>query len=76
MRVSEPNYRFFLEAMKNKKPERMPIYEHNIDAGFIEKAIQVSMTELMNGTPADQKKFMKYYVDFWVNNGYDTVSYE
>lgn len=54
----------------------MPIYEHNIDAGFIEKAIQVSMTELMNGTPADQKKFMKYYVDFWVNNGYDTVSYE
>lgn len=76
MRVPEPNYRFFMEAMKNKRPERMPIYEHNIDPGFIEKAINVPMRELIAGKPADQRKYMKHFVDFWVNNGYDTVSFE
>ena len=76
MRVPESNYQFFLQAMRNEKPERMPIYEHNIDAGFIQKVIDVPMVELSNGSLADQRKFMKHYVDFWVNNGYDTVSYE
>lgn len=76
MRVPESNYRFFLQAMRNEKHERMPIYEHNIDAGFIQKVIDVPMVKWSNGTPAEQRKFMKHYVDFWVNNGYDTVSYE
>ena len=38
MKVPESNYRFFVEAMQNKKPARMPIYEHKIDDIFIENA--------------------------------------
>ena len=39
MKAPQPNYEFFVEAMQNKKPARMPIYEHHIDPGFIEKVI-------------------------------------
>lgn len=76
MKKIEPNYRYFLEAMQNKKPERMPIYEHNIDRGFISKAIGQPMEELFNGTTEDKRKFFRYFVGFWEDCGYDTVSFE
>lgn len=76
MKVPESNYRFFVEAMQNQKPARMPIYEHHIDAGFISKAIDVPMEELYSGTTADRKKYMKLYVDYWQNHGYDIVTFE
>ena len=76
MKTPESNYRFFLEAMRNQRPERMPIYEHHIDAGFIEKATGHPMTALLDGTTAEKKVFFQRYVDFWQNCGYDIVTFE
>ena len=76
MKIPESNYRYFLDAMANKKPARMPIYEHHIDPGFISKAIQLPMIELLNGNTQEKKKFFKNYVDFWENHGYDIVTFE
>jgi len=76
MRTPEPNYRFFLDAMANKKPARMPIYEHHIDAGFMEKVLDRPMTALLDGTTAEKKEFFRRYVDFWRDCGYDIVTFE
>lgn len=76
MKTPQPNYRYFVEAMQNKQPARMPIYEHHIDPGFISKAIDKPMLELFSGTPAQQREYFKRFVDFWVDCGYDTVSFE
>ena len=76
MKTPESNYRYFLEAMQNKKPERMPIYEHHIDAGFIEKATGRPMTALLEGNTQEKKQFFRHYVDFWQNCGYDIVTFE
>jgi len=76
MKNPEPNHRFFLEAMKNRRPARMPIYEHHIDAGFIAKATGAPMTELLDGDTAQKKEFFRRYVDFWAGCGYDIVTFE
>ena len=75
-KVPESNYRFFVTAMQNKKPERMPLYEHHIDAGFIQKDINVPMVQLLDGSTEDKKAFFKNYVDYWENHGYDIVTFE
>jgi len=75
MKVPESNYHFFVEAMRNKKPARMPIYEHKIDDIFIENATGIPMRQLAAGDLADKKLYMKHLVDFWQNCGFDTVSY-
>lgn len=76
MKVPESNYRFFVEAMQNIKPARMPIYEHHIDAGFISKDLNMPMEALFNGTVSERKKYFKTYVDYWQNHGYDIVTFE
>jgi len=76
MKTPEPNYRYFLEAMKNHRPGRMPIYEHHIDAGFIAKATGAPMVELLNGSTAEKREFFRRYVDFWAGCGYDIVTFE
>lgn len=76
MKTPQPNYHFFVEAMENKKPARMPIYEHHIDPGFIEKAINVPMTQLFSGSTQDKKLYFQHFVNYWETCGYDTVSFE
>ncbi len=73
MKKIEPNYRYFMEAMANRTPERMPLYEHNIDPGFISKAIGQPMEEIF---ATDPKKYFALTVSFWEDCGYDTVSFE
>lgn len=76
MRMPESNYRYFLQAMTNEKPDRMPIYEHHIDPGFMAKALNKPMIERLNGTTAEKKAYFKDFVDFWQNHGYDIVTFE
>ena len=75
MKAPQPNYQFLVDAVQNKKPERMPVYEHAIDPGFIEKATGIPMTQLLCGNTGDRRAYIRHLVDFWQNNGYDTVSF-
>ena len=72
----EPNYQYFVKAMKNETPERMPIYEHHIDAPFMEKATGQELCRLLDGTTAEKKLFFSRYIGFWRDHGYDIVSFE
>ena len=70
------NYQYFVQAMNNEKPARMPIYEHHIDAPFIEKATGEELCALLEGTTAEKKLFFNRYIQFWRDHGYDIVSFE
>lgn len=67
-----PDYHHFEEAMKNRRPERLPLYEHNIDIPFIEKAINRKFPNLAE----EPDVFMQLFCNFFKDNGYDIVSYE
>ncbi len=69
---TSPDYRHFEEALKNRRPERLPLYEHNIDIPFIEKATGRKFPALAKEPDA----FMQLLCDFFKENGYDVVSYE
>lgn len=72
----EPDYTHFVKAMYNQTPDRMPIYEHHIDAPFMEKATGQEFCRLLDGTTEEKKLFFQRYIDFWQTHGYDTVSFE
>ncbi|WP_105614635.1 uroporphyrinogen decarboxylase family protein [Vallitalea okinawensis] len=72
----EPNYTHVLNAASNIQPKRLPLYEHAINEPFIDKVINKNITELMRGTKADRQEYMRYYINFFKDMGYDTISFE
>jgi len=72
----EPNYEYFVKAMKNQTPDRMPIYEHHIDVPFMEKATGEKLGYLLDGTTDEKNLFFQRYIRFWQDHGYDIVSFE
>ena len=75
-KIPEPNYRYFLTALENRRPERLPLYEHHIDAGFIQKDIGQPMVDLLDGSTEEKRRFFRLYVDYWRDHGYDIVTFE
>ncbi len=71
----QPDYRNILEVLYNRKPKRLPLYEHHIDAPFIAKYNSEEIG--LNGNST--KDFENYYTQiasFWKEQTYDTISYE
>jgi uroporphyrinogen decarboxylase len=69
--TSQPDYRHLVEAAWNRKPDRLPMYEHFINAESIAGILQEDQ-------PAEdgEDEFFKWHNRFWRQMGYDTVSYE
>lgn len=70
----EPDYRNVLEVLHNRKPARLPLYEHNIDLPFIEKYQGKEIP--FGNTQADLEEHYKKVIGFWKKNEYDAFSYE
>jgi uroporphyrinogen decarboxylase len=71
-----PDYNNIVSAAHNRRPARLPLYEHIISPVFMEKIIQKPFAKLENGSPADLMEFFRYFCGFFVDMTYDTVSYE
>lgn len=72
----EPDYRHMVDAVRNVRPARLPVYEHIINPGFMEQLFGYPFAELANGDDADLDRFFEHYCRFWREMTYDTVSYE
>lgn len=72
----EPDYRHLVEAAWNRKPARLPLYEHIICADIMEKILEVSFAKLHSGDAADVREFFRHYCEFFRQMTYDTASYE
>ncbi len=71
----QPDYNNTLDVLYNRRPARLPLYEHHIDAPFISKYTGKEL--LLQGTgTADFEAYYSEYALFWRTAGYDTISYE
>jgi uroporphyrinogen decarboxylase len=71
----EPDYQNLFQVLNNKRPARLPLYEHHIDAPFISKVLgeNISSSGLKN------KELEDYYrkvIGFWKDMTYDAFDFE
>lgn len=72
----EPDCRHFIAAMRNRRPARLPLYEHNVSVAVMEKISGESFAGLERGDARDLAAFFRHYCRFFRAMTYDTVSYE
>lgn len=72
----EPDYRHFEAVMQNRRPARLPLYEHLVNVGFMELALGVTLAPLQHGTAHDRREFYRTFCDFFRQMTYDVVSFE
>lgn len=71
-----PDYRHMLDVLANRRPERLPLYEHIICPEIMEKILGIQFRALENGGAAEQAEFFRQFCRFFREMTYDTVSYE
>jgi len=73
----KPDFTHILDAAQNRKPARLPLYEHIIDPKIIAQVLDTDMTIPQTGD--DPRAFREYYTKqcrFWRQMTYDTISAE
>jgi uroporphyrinogen decarboxylase len=73
----QPDYRLIQDAALNRKPARLPLYEHIVDPTIMGKVLDVDMTVPEPGAGA--AAFRDHYTNqcsFWRQMTYDTISVE
>lgn len=70
------DYRYILDAVNNRKPSRLPVYEHLINPPFMEKLLNVQFAGCGEGNQAELEFFFQNYCRFYREMTYDTVSFE
>jgi uroporphyrinogen decarboxylase len=72
----EPDFRHMLDVLANRRPARLPVYEHIISPKIMEQVLGVEFAGLESGEGRDLDQFFTHYSRFWKEMTYDTVSYE
>lgn len=71
-----PDYRNVEDAARNKRPARLPFYEHLINDESMEKISGGKFRELINGDKKDVLEYFRNFNGFFLQQEYDTVSFE
>jgi uroporphyrinogen decarboxylase len=72
----EPDYQNLVKSAQNIDVERTPLYEHIICPEIIEQALDRPMPGSLEGSLAEKKEYFAQYCRFFLEMGYDTVSFE
>lgn len=72
----QPDYRHFSDVMRNRRPARLPLYEHIVNASSMEKILDARFAEQADGDSRDQAEYFRQHCRFFQEMTYDTVSYE
>ena len=76
MTTFEPDYRYFADVMRNRRPRRLPIYEHKIDPAIMESVMNCEFADLIDGDQRDRQEYFNNFTRFFVEMTYDVVSFE
>ena len=71
----QPDYRQIEKVLHNKRPERLPLYEHHIDTPFIEK-MKGEKLGIQGSKPADFEEYYSQIIGFWRDMTYDAFDFE
>ncbi len=72
-----PNHQHIVDVASNRKPARLPLYEHIISAETMSAILGVEMRPPGAGDPDGAfDSFYRDYCRFWAEMTYDTVSFE
>ena len=71
-----PNYENIVNAAKNKKSDRIPLYEHIISANIMERMTGKRFAHLQDGGYADKLEFFRSCSGFQRDMGYDASVFE
>lgn len=71
----QPDYTQILEVLYNRKPSRLPLYEHHIDDPFISKYLDYEL-KLQGSAPSDFDEYYQKRIGFWKDMTYDAFDYE
>lgn len=71
-----PDYRHVVDAALNRRPRRLPFYEHIVGVDTMEAIAGRAFGSLLGGDAADRREFFRQFAGFFRDHGYDTVSFE
>ncbi|MEI6822510.1 MAG: uroporphyrinogen decarboxylase family protein [Bacteroidota bacterium] len=71
----QPDYNNLLDVLHNRKPKRLPLYEHIIDVPFVSKAIGKNL-EIQSNALKDMEAYYSELIAFWKEMTYDGFAYE
>lgn len=74
--VFQPDYRNIVDAVHNRRPKRLPLYEHIISPQIMETILGLSFAGHERGADRDPRDFFGPFCRFFKEMTYDTVSYE
>src|SRR5512142_1183085 len=75
METLHPDYRYMLDVLANRRPARLPIYEHIVNPPIMERILNVEFAASFD-TPGGMDEYFHHYCRFWREMTYDTVSFE
>ncbi|NSW51126.1 MAG: hypothetical protein HPY85_01310 [Anaerolineae bacterium] len=70
------DYRHIVDVLANRRPARLPVYEHIISVETMEAVLNTAFGTLASGDTSDREEFFRNYCRFWQVMTYDTVSFE
>lgn len=76
MMTFQNDYHHMLDVLANRRPSRLPIYEHHISPEIMERILGVQFAGLIDGDHKDLDEFFCQYCRFFQEMTYDTVSFE
>jgi uroporphyrinogen decarboxylase len=71
-----PDYNNIINAARNVRPSRLPLYEHIISDRVMEKILNKKFADLLSGDLSEKREYFRNYSLFFKEMGYDTVSFE
>lgn len=72
----QPDFGNVVDAARNKRAQRLPIYEHGIDFGHMGTIVGGDLTALYQGNLKERREFTRLHNEFYRVMGYDIIPVE
>ena len=70
------DYQHFADVMSNRRPARLPLYEHIVSPGIMEQVLERPFASLFAGNETDLAEYFTHFCEFFKEMTYDVVSFE
>ena len=60
----QPDFNNLVQAARNQKPRRYPLYEHIVSENIMEQVLNTKFADLIQGEIRDKREYMQQYMTF------------